>query len=155
MGDERWLSPEERATWLVFVLATGEVLDAMDRQLHAEAGITRSHFSILQVVSMAPGRSARMSDVAAALRFSPSRLSHAVTRLERDGWVQRRADPEDGRGQLVVLTAEGERRIHEVAPAHIAEVRTRVFDRLTSEQVAQLAAISEALLDEGEAAPGA
>lgn len=100
---------------------------------------------------MAPERAVRMSDVAATLRYSPSRLSHAVSRLERDGWVERRPDPADGRGQLVVLTDEGQRRIDAVAPRHVVEVRARVFDHLSTEQVAQLEAISEALL-RGEAA---
>jgi DNA-binding MarR family transcriptional regulator len=146
VSDVPWLSPEERRAWLSFVLASGEVLDDLDRQLQREAGITRSHFSILQVVSMAPDGAARMSDVAMALHFSPSRLSHAVARLERDGWVERRPDPTDGRGQLVALTAVGQGRIDEVAPRHVAQVRARVFDHLTAEQVAQLEAISQALL---------
>lgn len=142
----RWLTPEQRRAWVTFVLASGSVMDGLDRQLQRDAGITRSHFSILQFVSMADG-SARMSDVAAALHFSPSRLSHAVGRLERDGWLARRPDPNDGRGQLVTITDEGQRRIDRVAPRHIVHVRARVFDHLTDEQVAQLQAISDALLE--------
>lgn len=141
----RWLTPEQRRAWVTFVLASGSVMDGLDRQLQRDAGITRSHFSILQFVSMADG-SARMSDVAAALHFSPSRLSHAVARLERDDWLVRQPDPNDGRGQLVTITDEGQRRIERVAPRHIAHVRARIFDHLTDEQVEQLQAISDALL---------
>lgn len=140
-----WLTPEERRAWVTFVLASGSVMDGLDRQLQRDAGINRSHFSILQFVSMADG-SARMSDVAAALRFSPSRLSHAVGRLERDGWLARRPDPNDGRGQLVTITDVGQRRIDEIAPRHVVHVRARVFDHLTDEQVVQLQTISDALL---------
>ena len=146
MADPRWLTPDERQTWLSFVLATGEVLDAVDRQLRADSGITRSQFSILQVVAMAPGGAVRITEVAARLRFSPSRLSHAVARLEKEGWLERRGDPDDGRAQLVALTAEGQRRIDEAAPRHVAEVRARLFDHLGPEQVVQLRAISDALL---------
>jgi DNA-binding MarR family transcriptional regulator len=145
-GDERWLTPEERQAWVTFVLAWGDVLDGLDRALQQSAGISRSHFSILQMLSMRSDDQARMSDVAAALRFSPSRLSHAVGRLERDGWVVRTPDPSDGRGQLVAITEEGNRRIAEIAPKHIADVRARVFDVLSAEQVAQLQTISDALL---------
>ena len=140
-----WLTPVQRRAWVTFVLASGSVMDSLDRRLQREAGINRSHFSILQFVSMANG-TARMSDVAAGLRFSPSRLSHAVARLERDGWVERRPDPADGRGQLVTITAFGEQRIQEIAPRHIADVRAQVFDHLTDEQVAQLQEICDALL---------
>lgn len=146
MDEVPWLSPDERRAWLSFVLAATSLLDALDQQLQRDAGITRSHLSILQVVAMAPERAVRMSDVAATLRYSPSRLSHAVSRLERDGWVERRPDPADGRGQLVALTDEGQRRIDAVAPRHVVEVRARVFDHLSTEQVGQLEAISDALL---------
>jgi len=87
-----------------------------------------------------------MSDVGAALHYSPSRLSHAVGRLERDGWVERRADAEDGRGQRVALTDVGHQRIQEIAPDHIRAVRRLVFDHLSADQVGQLQAISQALL---------
>jgi DNA-binding MarR family transcriptional regulator len=144
-GSAAWLTPEQRLAWVTFVLASGAVMDSLDRRLQRDAGINRSHFSILQFVSMADG-SARMSDIAAGLRFSPSRLSHAVGRLERDGWVERHPDPADGRGQLVTITAFGEQRIQEIAPRHIADVRAQVFDHLTDEQVAQLQEICDALL---------
>lgn len=144
-GGTAWLTPEQRRAWVTFVLASGAVMDGLDRRLQREAGINRSHFSILQFVSMADG-AARMSDVAAELRFSPSRLSHAVGRLERDGWVERRPDPNDGRGQLVAITPVGEQRIHDIAPRHIADVRAQLFDHLTDEQVGQLQAICDAIL---------
>jgi DNA-binding MarR family transcriptional regulator len=152
-GEVRWLSPEQRQAWVTFVLAWGDVLDGLDRALQRSAGITRSHFSILQFLSMRSDDQARMSEVATALRFSPSRLSHAVGRLERDGWVVRTPDPADGRGQLVTITAEGDRRIADIAPKHIADVRARVFDVLTAEQVAQLQTISDALLRGGTDEP--
>jgi DNA-binding MarR family transcriptional regulator len=142
-----WLTLEERATWVAFTLASNEVLAALDRRIQRVAGLAHSHFAILQVVSQAPEAVAKMADVSATLRFSPSRLSHAVGRLERDGWVERRADPDDGRGQLVALTEVGHQRIAEIAPDHIRAVRRLVFDHLTSEQVTQLATISRALID--------
>jgi DNA-binding MarR family transcriptional regulator len=151
--DERWLTPEQRKAWVVFVLASGAVMEGLERHLKRTAGLAHSHFAILQVVSQAPDATIRMSEAAAALRYSPSRLSHAVGRLERDGWLERRPDPDDGRGQLVSLTEDAHRRIQEVAPAHIREVRARVFDHLSPEQVGQLIEISEALLD-GAPPPG-
>lgn len=147
MDDVPWLSPDERAAWLSFVRASSAVLEGLDRQLQRDAGVTHSQFLILSTLSMAEDGSARMSEVASALRYSPSRLSHAVRRLETDGWVRRRPDPGDGRAQLVALTEEGWERIHAVSPLHVVDVRARVFDHLTAEQVAQLAAISRALLD--------
>ena len=38
-------------------------------------------------------------------------LTPRLDRLEADGWLRRRADPEDLRGRLLVLTQAGRRRV--------------------------------------------
>jgi DNA-binding MarR family transcriptional regulator len=45
-----------------------------------------------------------MSVLAEQLKFTRSRLTHAVIRLEHAGYVRRRDDPAEQRGQLVELT---------------------------------------------------
>lgn len=132
--------------WLRFVRAASAVLADLDHQLQRDAGIAHSHFLILSRISMTPDDEIGVSALAAALRYSPSRLSHALRRLERDGWVARRPDPDDGRAQRVRLTDEGQARIEIIAPKHVVEVRQRVFDQLTTAQVDELGAISDALL---------
>lgn len=144
--DVPWLDPEERLVWLRFVRAASAVLADLDRQLQRDAGVAHSHFLILSTISMTPEDEMGVSTLAAELRYSPSRLSHALRRLEQEGWVARSPDPTDGRAQRVRLTAEGQARIDIVAPKHVVEVRRRVFDHLTTEQVTQLGAISDALL---------
>lgn len=141
-----WLDPHERQVWLRFVRAASAVLADLDRQLQRDAGVAHSHFLILSTISLTPDDEMGVSALAAALRYSPSRLSHALRRLEGDGWVARRPDPDDGRAQRVRLTPEGQARIEIIAPKHVVEVRRRVFDHLTAAQVDQLQAISDALL---------
>ncbi|HEX7133435.1 MAG TPA: MarR family transcriptional regulator [Iamia sp.] len=145
-GEVPWLDPHERQVWLRFVRAASAVLADLDHQLQRDAGIVHSHFLILSTISIEPDDEIGISALAAALRYSPSRLSHALRRLEHDGWVARRPDPDDGRAQRVRLTAEGQARIETIAPKHVVEVRQRVFDQLTAAQVDELAAISDALL---------
>jgi DNA-binding MarR family transcriptional regulator len=88
-----------------------------------------------------------MSQLAELTTSSPSRLSHAVARLEEKGWVRRERHPTDRRGALAVLTDAGLVAVRAAAPGHVSAVRDAVFDRLAPEQVAQLRAISERLLD--------
>jgi DNA-binding MarR family transcriptional regulator len=59
------------------------------------------------MLSEAPGRALRMSELAARSSSSPSRLSHTIARLEGRGWVRRQRATEDGRGQIAELTEEG------------------------------------------------
>ncbi|MEU4929147.1 MarR family winged helix-turn-helix transcriptional regulator [Streptomyces yokosukanensis] len=69
---------------------------------------------------------------------SLSRLSHAVKRLEKEGWLYRTADPADGRFTLAFLTAAGWDKVVDTAPGHGAEVRRLVPDPLTKAQQKQL-----------------
>lgn len=148
MADDEipWLDQRERLVWLRFVRTASALLTDLDHQLQRDAGIAHSHFLILSRISMAPDSETGVSALAAELRYSPSRLSHALQRLERDGWVTRRPDPSDGRAQLVRLTVEGLAKIEIVAPKHRVWVRRRVFDQLTAAQVDELGAISDALM---------
>jgi len=142
-----WLDDEEQQAWrgltaLIFLLPA-----ALDRQLQVEAGLPHAYYLILAMLSEAPDRSLRMSRLAEVTNTSASRLSHAVARLEEHGWVERRAYPVDRRGSVAVLTDTGLRALEAAAPGHVAEVRRRVFDRLTREQVRQLGAITAAFVD--------
>ena len=105
------------------------------------------YYEILVRLSEADGRAMRMSELAARTRSSRSRLSHAVARLEERGWVRRTEAPGDRRGQVAALTEAGFEVLAAAAPGHVENVRAHVIDRLTTEQVAQLEAISQAIID--------
>ena len=98
------------------------------------------------MLSDAPGRTLRMSDLAAVTQSSQSRLSHAVGRLEQHGWVRRTPCPDDRRSTLAELTDAGFAALAAAAPGHVQAVRKHVFDRLTAEQVCQLREIFSAVL---------
>jgi DNA-binding MarR family transcriptional regulator len=143
----RWLDQDEQRTWRSF-LATSELLyAALDRQLQRDAGLTHASYIVLAMLSEAPDRSLRMSDLAVKANSSPSRLSHAVARLEERGWVRRQPAPKDGRGTVAVLTDAGWDMLAETAPGHVAAVREHLFDRLTPEQVRLLGDICSTVLD--------
>src|SRR5690606_2812722 len=103
----RWLTDDEQATWRCF-LAVHHLLDeALDRQLQRDAGLTHTYYGILVQPDEAPDRCLRMSELARLLRHSQSRMTHAITRLEQQGWVERRPCPTDKHGQLAALTPAG------------------------------------------------
>ncbi len=143
----RWLTDRERQTWLAF-LATTQLLDeALDRQLQRDAGMPHGYYMILAMLSEAPERKLRMSQLAEITNSSLSRLSHAVARLEEAGWVRREKCRTDKRGNIATLTDAGYAAIVAAAPGHVEAVREQLFDALTPEQVDQLGAICDAILD--------
>jgi DNA-binding MarR family transcriptional regulator len=147
MSETRWLSVEEQRTWRSFLAATRLLSAQLDRQLQRDAGMPLAYYEILVRLSEAPERSLRMSELAEAADSSRSRLSHAVARLEEAGWVVRESCATDGRGAYARLTDDGFAALAAAAPAHVEEVRTRLLDRLTPEQVEALGSISCAVLD--------
>jgi DNA-binding MarR family transcriptional regulator len=152
--ENRWLTDPEQRAWRALLGMNRVLFDALDRQLQAEAGLPHAYYTILAMLSEAPGRTLRMSELAAITNSSQSRVSHAVARLEESGWVTRQPCASDRRGQLAVLTDAGYERIVAAAPGHVAAVRANLFDALTPEQVGQLHAICSAVVARvGETAP--
>ena len=141
----RWLDEPEMAAWLSLVQLLNLLPQALDRQLREEAGISHVYYQILAMLSGAPDGEMRMSELARLTSTSTSRLSHAVAALEERGWVVRTSCATDRRGQLAELTESGRRELERTAPGHVTEVRRRVFDVLSDDEVAQLRALAEKL----------
>jgi DNA-binding MarR family transcriptional regulator len=141
MGDARWLSTEQQRVWRNYMAATRMVESEIDRQLQRDSGVPTTYYEIMVSLSEAPDRTLRMSELADRSRFSRSRLSHAVARMEREGWVERRDCPSDKRGAFAVLTEKGFDTLVAAAPGHVEQVRSVLFDVLTEEQVDQLGEI--------------
>ena len=151
MAQARWLDEEEQRTWRAFLTAAQLLFDELDRQLQRDSSLPHTYYEILVRLSEAPQRTLRMSQLAERSQSSKSRLSHAVARLEAAGWVMRKECPTDRRGQLAVLTDNGFAALAAAAPGHVEAVRSRLFDALSPEQVSQLRAISEAVVEHAKA----
>ncbi|WSQ10234.1 MarR family transcriptional regulator [Streptomyces sp. NBC_01231] len=154
----RWLTPKEQRAWRAYIAATHLLEDALDRQLQQDAGMPHLYYSILANLSDTPERRLRMTDLAEQLKITRSRLTYAVTRLEKDGLLRRENCRWDKRGSIAALTEEGMTILEETAPGHVETVRSSLFDQLTEEQVDQLEEICTGIaraLESDEARPAA
>jgi DNA-binding MarR family transcriptional regulator len=138
MAEPRWLDSKEQQAWRAFIAAQRVVNGRIEQQLQRDAGMPHTYFEILVRLADAADGRLRMSELAVATLGSRSRLSHAVNRLEKVGWVRREGIESDRRGQVAILTDEGRQKLKETAPGHVETVRQAVFDALTAEQVEQL-----------------
>ncbi|GAA1899764.1 MarR family winged helix-turn-helix transcriptional regulator [Streptantibioticus ferralitis] len=139
--EPRWLDDEQQKTWRAYMAATQLLSDHIDRQLQRDSGMPHTYYSLLVWLSESPGRRMRMTDLAERSKITRSRLSHAVARLEQNGWARREDCPTDRRGQMAVLTDEGFAALAAAAPGHVEAVRGALFDQLSDEQVRQLGEI--------------
>ncbi|MBM7771433.1 DNA-binding MarR family transcriptional regulator [Actinokineospora baliensis] len=87
------------------------VLFALGKQQAAIAarmsklGVDRSAFVLLKnLIALGPSRSSALAE---AVHSDPSTVSRQVAALVKDGLVERRADPEDGRASLLAVTPDG------------------------------------------------
>ena len=63
--------------------------EALDRQSRRDGGVPHTYYALLVILYEAGAHRLRMSELAAELRCSSSRLTHAVSSLERSGLVER------------------------------------------------------------------
>ncbi|TDC55758.1 MarR family transcriptional regulator [Actinomadura sp. KC345] len=147
MTDTRWLDADEQETWRAFLWTSRLLNEVLDRQLQRDSGMPHTYYMILAMLSESPGRSLTMSELAEIVHSSPSRLSHAVNRLEEAGWVRRNKHATDRRTTIAELTDEGYDALVEAAPGHVAEVRRRLFDPLSRERMLEFRETLRALLD--------
>ena len=144
-SEPNWLTDEEQQSWRGLLLVYQMLFEGLDKQLRTEAGIPHTYYTILAMLSEAPERRLRMSDLAKVTSASQSRTSHAVAALEQRGWVTRESCPTDKRGQFAALTEAGFEAVVELAPKHVAEVRRLIFDHLTPAEVRQLTSITTSI----------
>ncbi len=144
---QRWLDEEQQRTWRAWLSVSDLVPRVLDGQLQRDAGISHAAYVVLAMLSEAPHRSRRMSDLARRANQSQSRLSHTVARLEERGWVRRERSVDDGRGNVAVLTDAGWDVVRSLAPGHVEAVREAMFAPLTPEQTRLLGDALEAVLE--------
>ncbi len=132
-SDAAWLSDAEQASWRAVLRGTRLLERSLDRALHAH-GIQLSEYEILSMLSESDSNRLRMSDLAAMVVQSRSRLTHTAKRLEQRGWVTREACLDDRRGVELVLTPDGLREIVEMSRIHVESVHENILDIMTAEQ---------------------
>lgn len=146
LGPVPWLDEEEISAWVRLAALLELLPAALDAQLRRDDGLTHFEYWVLAMLSEAPGRSLRMTQLAARTNATLPRLSHVVSRLEARSLVRRQTSPEDRRATDVHLTDPGWDAVVAAAPGHVRTVRHLVLDGLTREQVRELAATADVML---------
>jgi DNA-binding MarR family transcriptional regulator len=146
VDEVRWLSDEEFRAWIGYRRMRGLLDLRIARDLADDSGLSEPDYDVLSSLGDAEGHRERLSDLAARMLWSKSRLSHHITRMQGRGLVVKEDAADDGRGAVVVLTEKGLRAIEEAAPAHVESVRRHFLDLLTDEEIATLGAITERVL---------
>jgi len=136
---------EELAAWRPNLISWQLIERDLERQLQRDSGMPHAYYAILVVLN--EQHSMPFAALAAELDYSPSRMSHAVARLEDSGWVEREPDVSDRRVTRLRLTGEGRRALAAASVGHVAQVRSSFFAHLDDRDLADLARIGGKLYD--------
>jgi DNA-binding MarR family transcriptional regulator len=132
------VSPVERLTRSI------EDFNTVFIRIPAGDRLTFSSLSVLHTVSRTGP--CRLSDLVRTEQIKQPALTAAVAKLERDGLVRRRPDPDDGRASLLSLTAAGKSIVSRRHAARVEGLR-RLIDRLPPADRKRILGIADVLDD--------
>ena len=146
MDDTPWLTAPQLDSWRKFISVVELLPGVLDSQLQRDAELSHFEYFVLAMLSEAPGRTLRMTQLAAETNATLPRLSHVVSRLETRGYLNRVPCPEDRRATNAVLSEAGWQKVVATAPGHVRTVRENVIDVLDEDDVADLDRIMARML---------
>jgi len=118
----------------------------VERWIEAEAvqieGLSAAQAGLVLFLGKSDG--AAIGDAAEALDVAPSAMTGLVDRMTRAGFVERRPDPKDGRGQRLHLTPQGWTARNE-AVRLLADLNDRMTEGLSPEEAETVAAWLESI----------
>ncbi len=151
-ADVAWLSVDEQLTWRAYLAMTDRLAARLNRDLQADSGLSTAEFAVLVQLSEHVDARMRILELARAMQWEKSRLSHQLSRMITRGLIARSSCDDDRRGTFVVLTDDGRAAVEGAAPLHVASVRRFLFDGLTAEQVRVLGEVAASVVERVDSA---
>lgn len=142
----KWLDDDQQCAWRGWLQLNRELPAALARHMQARSALSMADYEVLVHLTDVPEGRLRISELADAINWERSRVSHHLRRMEARGLVDRAGCPDDGRGSFVSITPTGRAAIEAAAPAHVEEVRRLFVDVLSPEELATLHTINRKLL---------
>jgi DNA-binding MarR family transcriptional regulator len=123
-------------------------MEAVRTYLASNLDLTSPQYNIVMV--LAQHREKKMmsvSDVARNLHVTTAFITGEIRKLEHDGLVEKRRNPDDGRGVLLRLTPAGRARVQRTAPQRL-QVNDRLFRKLSADDFRHLSKTVASLIDD-------
>lgn len=125
--------PEElpRQLWLQMMRTFSRMHRRIEIALDLH-GLTLAQFDVLVALRGAEGL--RQQDLARHLLVTKGNVCLVLDRMQANGWVERRPDPDDGRAHRLYLTPQGKALVTQAIPTQRALVQQATEQFLPSEQ---------------------
>ena len=137
------LSEVHLAAWRALLRAHATALREIDRSLQDREGLPLESYDVLLELHHAPDQRLRLRDLGERVVLTRSGISRLVTRLEKDGLVERRSVEDDARGVYAELTAEGRSAFRRTWPMYAEGIQQFFAGLITEDEAHMLAGILE------------
>jgi DNA-binding MarR family transcriptional regulator len=143
----RWLNDDQQRVWRSYLLGTTLLMERLDRDLRDKHRISLPEYEILVRLSESNDRMLRMAELADSVRYSRSRITHTIARMEAENLVTRSQCSSDGRGVFAQMTDAGYAKLVAAAPDHVESVRTSLLDAASEGDFLALGRVFRAVID--------
>lgn len=138
--------PEVIDAWTRLLRAHHAMLSRVEEDLKRAGFPPLEWYDVLLELDRAEAGWLRQSDVVQRVVLAPYNLSRLVDRLEREGLVERRQCPMDGRNNVLMITAKGRELRGRMWPVYAASIETHLGRRLDADETGVLTALLGKLL---------
>jgi len=130
------LTPQEVRLWQAWLKISEAVTSQVARDVAEASGLSAADYGILaRLIEIGNGR-LRQRELATALNWDKSRISHQLTRMQERKLLTRSKTTQDG--SQVAITRLGRDALARARPIHAQAVRRHLIERLTPEQAATI-----------------
>ena len=128
------LPPSTIRAWARLMAAQQLALSSIERDLKAAGLPPLVWYDVLLELERAPAQALRPFELERAMLLAQYNLSRLVDRIEKAGYVERRACEDDGRGQLIAITERGRALRRKMWPTYAKAIEAAVGRHLTARQ---------------------
>ena len=135
------LTPAVVEAWASLVRTERTLLDKVEEDLKRARLPPLDWYHVLHEIDRSPKGMMRQTGVQDRTQLAQYNVCRLVDRLEREGLVERRQCTEDGRSNVLVITAKGRDLRRKMWPVYAAGIEEHFGARLTAEEAQQLAGL--------------
>jgi DNA-binding MarR family transcriptional regulator len=133
------------AAWTGLITGSGHLLSLIEGQLKDADLPQLGWYDVLWEVEKSSPSGLRPFELQSRLLLTQYNISRLLDRMAAAGLIRLAPSPDDGRGKIVFLTAEGRDMRCRMWPVYAQALQTGLHDRLSADEITSLAQITRKL----------
>ncbi len=134
-------------TWIALMRAQQTTLLKIERAFRDAKLPSHAVYDVLWELDRAGGTGLRPFEIERQMLIAQSNISRLIDRLDQQGYVERRPCEADGRGQHVMITAEGRELRKRMWPIYAEAIIEAVGQHISEREAVSLAKLLVKLTD--------